>query len=139
LVELLELRFQAKEITLKTDWLAGVEVAGDAAQLTRLFSNLLENALQYTSPGGSVVLAMSSLERSVIVSVEDTGIGIAPEHLPFVFHRFWRADRARSRFFGGVGLGLAIAQVIAQHHSGEITVSSQLGTGSCFRVRLPKV
>lgn len=139
LVELLEPQFQAQEITLKTHWLAGVEVAGDAAQLTRLFSNLLENALQYTSPGGSVVLAMSSLERSVIVSVQDTGIGIAPEHLPFVFHRFWRADRARSRFFGGVGLGLAIAQVIAQHHSGEITVSSQLGIGSCFRVRLPKV
>jgi len=139
LVELLEPQIQAKEITLKTHWLTGVSVAGDASQLTRLFDNLLENALHYTLPGGTVVLSMSSLNRSVIVSVEDTGIGIAPEHLPKVFHRFWRTDKARSRREGGLGLGLAIAQAIAQRHSGEITVSSQVGIGSCFRVHLPTV
>jgi len=139
LVELLEPQFQAKEITLKSHWLAGVEVAGDAAQLTRLFSNLLENALQYTLPGGTVVLSMSRLEQSAIVSVEDTGIGIAPEHLPKVFHRFWRADKARVSREGGQGLGLAIAQTIAQSHGGEITVSSKVGAGSCFQVRLPVV
>ena len=139
LVELLEPQIQAKEITLKTHWLAGVSVAGDASQLTRLFSNLLENALHYTLPGGTVVLSMSSLNRSVIVSVEDTGIGIAPEHLPKVFHRFWRTDKARSRREGGLGLGLAIAQAIAQRHGGEITVSSQVGVGSCFQVHLPTV
>jgi len=137
LVELLEPQIQAKEITLKTHWLAGVSVAGDASQLTRLFDNLLENALHYTLPGGTVVLSMSSLNRSVIVSVEDTGIGIAPEHLPKVFHRFWRTDKARSRREGGLGLGLAIAQAIAQRHGGEITVTSQVGVGSCFRVHLP--
>lgn len=139
LVELMEPQIQAKEITLKFHWLAGVSVAGDAAQLTRLFSNLLENALQYTSPEGTVVLSMASFNRSVIVSVEDTGIGIAPEHLPFVFNRFWRTDKARSRREGGLGLGLAIAMAIAQHHGGEITVSSHVGVGSCFRVRLPTV
>lgn len=139
LVELLEPQIQAKEITFKTHWLADVTVAGDATQLTRLFSNLLENALQYTSPKGTVVLSMSNLERSVIVSVEDTGIGIAPEDLPKVFHRFWRADKARSRREGGLGLGLAIARAIAQRHGGEIALSSQAGVGSCFKVRLPTV
>lgn len=139
LVELLQPQIQAKDITLKTHWLTGVSVAGDAAKLTRLFSNLLENAIQYTSPGGTVVLSMSRFDRYVIVSVEDTGIGIAPEHLPKVFHRFWRADKARSRREGGQGLGLAIAMAIAQRHGGEITLSSQVGAGSCFRVRLPIV
>jgi len=139
LVELLEPQFDASEIALQTRWLTGVSVAGDAAQLTRLFSNLLENALYYTSPGGFLVLSMFSLNRSVIVSVEDTGIGIAPEHLPKVFQRFWRADQARSRREGGLGLGLAIAQAIAERHGGKITVSSHLGVGSCFRVRLPMV
>ncbi len=139
LVELLEPQLQAKDITLKTYWLPGILVAGNAAQLTRLFSNLLENALQYTSSGGTVVLSMSSKNRSVIVCVEDTGIGIASEDLLKVFHRFWRSDKARSRREGGLGLGLAIAQAIAQSHGGEITVSSSLGAGSCFRVVLPAV
>lgn len=139
LVELLEPSAIAKEITLKSHLLAGVSVLGDAAQLTRLFTNLMENALQYTLPGGTVELSMSSLDQAVLVSVEDTGIGIAPEHFPFVFDRFWRADKSRSRREGGLGLGLAIAQAIAQRHGGEITVSSQVGVGSCFRVRLPTV
>jgi signal transduction histidine kinase len=80
---------------------------------------------------------MKQSDRFVTVFVEDTGIGIAPEHLPFVFDRFWRADKARDRREGGTGLGLAIAQRLAQYHGGEIAVSSQLGIGSCFRVRLP--
>jgi signal transduction histidine kinase len=75
----------------------------------------------------------------VIVSIEDTGIGIAPERLKSVFQRFWRADRARSYRSGGQGLGLSIAQAIAQQHDGEITVNSKEGAGSCFRVRLPLV
>ena len=75
----------------------------------------------------------------MIVSVEDTGIGIAPEHISLVFNRFFRADKARNRRSEGLGLGLAIAQAIAQSHGGEIIVSSQLGVGSCFQVRLPVV
>jgi OmpR-family two-component system manganese-sensing sensor histidine kinase len=80
---------------------------------------------------------MKKLDRIVAIAISDTGIGIAPEDLQFVFDRFWRADRARSRRVGGTGLGLAIAQTITQQHRGEITVSSQLGVGSCFRVHLP--
>jgi OmpR-family two-component system manganese-sensing sensor histidine kinase len=82
---------------------------------------------------------MTKFDRGVTVSVEDTGIGIAPEDVRRVFDRFWRADKARSRREGGSGLGLAIAQAISRRHGGEITVTSQVGAGTCFRVRLPAV
>lgn len=139
LVERLNPQAQAKEIALKSDLLAEVSIIGNAAQLNRLFSNLLENALQYTLPGGSVVLSIATQNRLVVVSVKDTGIGVAPEHLSLIFQRFWRADTARSQRVGGLGLGLAIAQTIAQRHRGKVTVSSEIGVGSCFQVWLPTV
>lgn len=137
LVDFLSPQAQAKEITLKLDLSEEVFVKGDAAQLKRLFSNLLENALQYTPSGGTVTVSIASQDQFIVISVEDTGIGIVPEHIPLVFHRFWRADKARSHRTEGSGLGLAIAQAIAQRHAGEITVSSQVGVGSCFGVHLP--
>lgn len=137
LVEMLELQAEEKEIYLKSNLLVGMFVKGDAVKLMRLFANLLENALQYTPAGGTVTLTMKNVDKYVVVSVEDTGIGIAPEHLKSVFDRFWRADKARSRRQDGQGMGLAIAQAIAQFHGCEITVSSEVGVGSCFRVRLP--
>jgi len=136
-INLLEPQAQAKRIQVAWQLLNNLTITGNTDQLTRLFTNLLENALQYTPSGGSVAVSMVRLRRSVVVKVEDSGIGIAAERLPFVFQRFWRADRARSRRAGGLGLGLAIAQAIAQHHGGKITVSSQVGIGSCFRVHLP--
>lgn len=139
LVERLDPQAQAKEIALKSHLLAEVSIVGNAAQLTRLFSNLLENALQYTLPGGSVVLSTARRSRLVVVSVKDTGIGIAPEHLSLIFQRFWRADTARSQRVEGLGLGLAIAQTIAQRHRGKITVSSEVEVGSCFQVWIPTV
>jgi two-component system, OmpR family, manganese sensing sensor histidine kinase len=139
LITLLEPQAQSRKIALRSRLLPGITVLGDTSKLNRLFSNLLENALQYTPQEGSVLLTMGRVNRFVIVSVEDTGIGIAPERLKMVFQRFWRADRARSYRSGGQGLGLSIAQAIAQQHDGEITVSSKEGEGSCFRVRLPLV
>jgi len=139
LVDLYEPSALAKSITLQSHWLANVSVVGDAAQMTRLFSNLLENALQYTPSGGTIFLALAKHNRSAIVSVKDTGVGIAPEQQPFVFERFWRADKARASREGGTGLGLAIAMAIAQRHGGDITLTSQVGLGSCFQVRLPIV
>lgn len=130
---------QAKKITLKSDLPDGVLIKGDATSIRRLFSNLLENALQYTPDQGRVTISLVSLDRFVVISVEDTGVGIAPEHIPLIFNRFWRADQARSHREEGSGLGLAIAQAIAQYHGGEITVTSQVGVGSCFQVRLPVV
>ncbi|MEH2104408.1 MAG: ATP-binding protein [Nostoc sp.] len=106
-------------------------------QLKRLFSNLLQNALQYTSKGGTVIVSLVKLERLVAINVQDNGIGIAPEHLTLIFNRFWRADQARSQREGGLGLGLAIANAIARTHGGDIIVTSEVGVGSCFQVRLP--
>ncbi|ACK73370.1 histidine kinase [Gloeothece citriformis PCC 7424] len=137
LVDLLEPLAEDKEITLKYQVLANVAVMGEPAQLSRLFSNLLQNAIQYSLPQGKVSVCLAKQNRFCLVSVEDTGIGIAPEDIPFVFNRFWRADKARSRREGGTGLGLSIAMAIAQHHGGKITVTSELGVGSCFKVYLP--
>jgi two-component system, OmpR family, manganese sensing sensor histidine kinase len=139
LIALLEPQAQSRKITLKSHLTPGLIVLGDTSKLNRLFSNLLENALQYTPSDGTVALTLGRVNRFVIVSIEDTGMGIAPERLKLVFQRFWRADRARSYRSGGQGLGLSIAQAIAQQHDGEITVSSKEGVGSCFRVRLPLV
>ncbi len=137
LLTLLEPQAQSRKITFESVLIADVSVIGDEAKLTRLFSNLLENALQYTPVGGNVKVTMEKSVRSVFISFEDTGIGIAPNQVRAVFQRLWRTDRARSRRDGGVGLGLSIAKAIAQQHNGEIIVSSRVGVGSCFRVRLP--
>jgi len=139
LVDFFSPQAQVKGVSLKTDFAVGVLVEGDAARLRRLFSNLLENALHYTPSGGTVTISLFSLERFAVISVEDTGIGIAPEHIPLVFNRFWRADQARVYREEGSGLGLAIAQAIAQAHAGEIIVSSELEVGTCFQVCLPLV
>ena len=111
-----------------------VKVHGDALLLQRLFANLIENALNYTPSGGQVTLSLSQKEDWIWVTVQDTGIGIAPEHLPHVFDRLWRADQARTRWSGGSGLGLAIAKNIVEQHHGQMIVTSQVGVGSCFQV-----
>lgn len=136
LVELYQPQAQTKQITLQAHLAQYSFVLGDAAQLTRLFTNLIINALHYTLEGG-IEVKLSRTGQSVVVDVNDTGIGIAPEHLARVFDRFWRADQSRTHWDGGSGLGLAIAQSIAQTHGGTIAVSSQVGVGSCFTVRLP--
>lgn len=137
LLELFQSQAQEKGISLRLNLLAEVKVKGDKAQITRIFSNVIENALQYTPEGGKVTLSMKGDRDSVMVTIEDTGIGIAPDHLPLIFNRFWRADRARSRRAGGMGIGLAIAQALVQYHQGEISVTSQLFVGTSFQVRLP--
>lgn len=137
LVDTLQPQAQAKEITLEADLNDEIWVKGDAHQLQRLFGNLLENALQYTPEGGLIKVEMVKSDNFVVISIKDTGIGIAPENLPLIFNRFWRADKARSRRQGGSGLGLAIVQAITHTHGGEIYVTSKIGVGSCFRVKLP--
>ena len=137
LVQRYELQAAAKQIHLKSTVTKPVTVLGDAAQLTQLFDNLINNALHYTPSGGTIEVQSGQVEQTLVVTVRDTGIGIAPENLERVFDRFWRADQSRAHWAGGSGLGLAIAQAIAQAHSGSLTVSSQPGVGSCFTVRLP--
>ncbi len=137
LFDLLSPQAEVKKLILKLDLAAGLFVKGDPIQLKRLFSNLIENALQYTPSGGTVAISLVRLNKFVLVKIEDSGIGIAPEHIPLIFHRFWRADKARKYREEGSGLGLAIALAIAQCHAGAIALTSQVGVGSCFEVRLP--
>jgi heavy metal sensor kinase len=114
-------------------------VMGDENALRRVIDILLDNAFKYTPAPGKVTLSAEQTQGSVVVSVEDTGIGIAPEDQARIFERFYRVDKARSRELGGVGLGLAIAQWIVQLHKGSITVNSEAGKGSIFRVEIPAV
>lgn len=117
----------------------GLLVSGDSSGLRRMFVILLDNARKYTPPGGSVTIRarLSAGPSRVTVDVEDTGLGIAPEHVPHIFDRFYRADPARNRAGGGVGLGLALAKRIAEQHNAELTVESTFGQGSRFTATLP--
>jgi signal transduction histidine kinase len=114
-------------------------VMGDRTRLRQLFLNLVTNAIKYTPRDGSVEITLSKTGRTATFSVRDTGIGISAADLPHVFERFYRADRARSRTAerGGFGLGLAIAQWIAEAHGGTISVRSRFGRGSTFTVTIP--
>ena len=114
-----------------------VVVNGDHVRLKGLFSNILTNAIRYTPAEGSISLSMEQDGGEAVVRITDTGLGIPPEHLPHIFKRFYRVDKARSRAEGGSGLGLAICQQIAESHGGRIMVESQVGKGSTFSVFLP--
>ncbi len=113
-------------------------VLGDETQLTSMFSNLVENAVKYTPPGGRVEVIGESDEGEIVVRISDTGIGIPAENLARIFERFYRVDKARSKETGGTGLGLSIVRHVAENHGGHVTVESTLGEGSTFTVRLPE-
>jgi len=112
-------------------------ILGDGEQLYRMFSNLIANDIQYTAAGGTVTVILDYSEPHALTQVQDTGIGIAPEHQSRIFDRFYRVNQDRSRHSGGSGLGLPIARAIAQAHHGSLEVQSQLGKGSTFTVHLP--
>jgi heavy metal sensor kinase len=114
-------------------------VQGDPAALERLFLILFDNAVKYTPAGGQIDIRLHSKDGQAIAEVQDTGIGIPAEDLDHIFERFYQADPSRSRANGGSGLGLAIGRWIAEIHGGAITVESQPGDGSTFRVSLPLV
>ncbi len=117
---------------------AELRVLGDDAALRRVVNVLLDNAFKYTpAPGGTVTLSAEEKDGNAVISVRDSGIGIAEEDQPRIFERFYRVEKAHSRDFGGAGLGLAIAQCIVRQHRGRIWVESMLGSGSIFRVELP--
>jgi signal transduction histidine kinase len=137
LVDLYQPQAVVKHINFKSQLSEKLYVLGDANQLTRLFSNVIQNAMNYTPSKGTIEIMANRGNFHIVVNIQDTGVGIAPEDLEKIFERFWRADKSRSYNSDGFGLGLAIAQAIAQNHGGVITVTSQLGVGSCFTVRLP--
>jgi two-component system phosphate regulon sensor histidine kinase PhoR len=98
---------------------------------------LIDNAIKYSEPGGVAVVSVERMDGDVVISVEDHGAGIEKRHLPRLFERFYRTDRARSREQGGTGLGLAIVKHIALVHGGRVGVESVVGTGSVFTIHLP--
>lgn len=114
-----------------------VWVVADSHWLERLFLILIDNAVKYTPTGGEIVTSLSTRNDSAVVEVRDTGIGIAEADLPYIFERFYRADKSRTPDSGGIGLGLSIGRWIAEAHRGRIDVQSNAGQGSAFRVTLP--
>jgi heavy metal sensor kinase len=112
-------------------------VKGDEARLRELFMNLLDNAIRYTPAPGTVSVSLRREGQMAVVAITDTGIGIPAEDIPFIFERFYRVDKSRSRAEGGSGLGLAICKHIVEAHGGKIEAESQVGVGSTFSVRLP--
>jgi two-component system, OmpR family, sensor histidine kinase BaeS len=112
-------------------------IEADQHRIRQLLGNLITNAVRYTAAGGCVTLHAYAVGAHAVVDVRDTGCGIAADSLPYVFNRFWRADRARDRATGGSGLGLTIARRIAHDHDGELTVASQVGVGSTFTLTIP--
>jgi len=126
---------QAKGLSLSCDPQPGLILMGDSDSLIRLFVNLLDNAIKFTKCGGVTVTGRSEADM-LTVEIADTGPGIAPEHLAYIFDRFYRVETARSS--GGTGLGLAIARQIVQAHGGDITAASKMGEGTTIFVQLPK-
>jgi two-component system sensor histidine kinase SenX3 len=113
-------------------------VLGDETQLTSMFTNLVDNAVQYTPAGGRVEVTGGFEGSEIAIRVSDTGIGIPRASLPRIFERFYRVDKARSKETGGTGLGLSIVKHVAENHGGRVTVESALGEGSTFTVYLPR-
>jgi len=113
-------------------------VRGDETQLTSMFTNLVDNAVKYTPPGGRVEVTGGSEGPEIVIRVSDTGIGIPEAKLPRIFERFYRVDKARSKETGGTGLGLSIVRHITENHGGRVTVESTPGGGSHFTLYLPR-
>jgi signal transduction histidine kinase len=127
-------RDKALALSIRAD--DSCRINGDASMLQRMVANLLDNAIRYTARGGRVAVAVQPAPTGGIeLTVQDSGVGIAPEDLPRIFDRFFRCDPSRSQ--SGTGLGLSLAQAVAQAHGGAITVASEPGRGSTFRVVLP--
>jgi two-component system sensor histidine kinase BaeS len=132
-------QFEEKRITLTSAVPADLPmVQADLDRLIQVLINLLGNALRYTGAGGTVRISAQRMDDMVAFHIIDTGIGIAPEHLPQLFERFYRVDKARSRALGGSGIGLTIAKAIVEAHDGRIWADSAgLGHGATFSLCLP--
>jgi two-component system phosphate regulon sensor histidine kinase PhoR len=126
-----------KSITVDIQCDEQLETFVNAALLEQAVVNLVDNAINYSSPGQTVWVEAVRQEQKVVIRVRDQGCGISREHLSRIFERFYRVDKARSRKLGGTGLGLAIVKHIAQAHGGQVTVDSVIGEGSTFSIHLP--
>jgi len=137
-VRVCEPKAHAKDIRIAVDCPEGLVARINTALLEQAIINLIDNAIKYSEPGCPVGVEAGERDDEVTISVRDRGCGIEPEHLPRIFERFYRIDKARSRKLGGTGLGLAIVKHIVQAHGGTVTVESAPGRETTFSIHLPK-
>lgn len=135
---LLEAEAESRRLNLKVDLERAPEYCyADPKRLKQIILNLVNNAFRYTLEGGQVTVMAWQEENNFMFSVQDTGMGIAPEELDKIFERFYRTDRSRDRESGGSGLGLAITKALVEAHGGWIKVASRVNEGTVFTVMLP--
>jgi len=137
IVSILALEAEDKNVAIRTEGEWDGELYCDPARLKQVLVNLIGNAIRYVPEGGDVVVAYCATAGELRFRVTDNGPGIAPEHLPYVFKRFYRVEASRNRMSGGTGLGLAIAKEFIEAHGGSIRAESGLGEGTSFHVVLP--
>jgi len=137
-VTIVDNQAKAKSITLKVDIPQSLpRIRADETRFSQVMINLLDNAVKYSSEGGSATISAQVVENGLQVDISDTGIGISEADLPRIFERFYRVDKARSRELGGTGLGLSIVKHIVSAHGGQIRVKSEPGHGSTFSFIIP--
>lgn len=135
-IQLCQVKAQAKDVAVEVECPPELAARADAALLEQALVNLIDNAIKYSREGGRVLVEAAASQGGILLSVRDWGCGIAAEHLPRLFERFYRVDKARSRQLGGTGLGLAIVKHIVNAHGGRVTVQSAPGEGSVFSLHL---
>jgi two-component system phosphate regulon sensor histidine kinase PhoR len=136
-VEVCQMKASHKNIRIELNCGETLQAQINPPLLEQAIINLIDNAVKYSPPGQAIHLSAKSTDEGVVIQVRDHGCGIGREHLPRIFERFYRVDKARSRKLGGTGLGLAIVKHIAQAHGGRTSVESTLGEGSTFSIHLP--
>ena len=137
-IQLCQPKAEKQNIHINLDCEKDTTALLDPALIEQAVVNLLDNAIKFSEPGSTIHVKSHHQGNEMILSVQDQGIGIAQKHLPRLFERFYRVDKARSRSMGGTGLGLAIVKHIAQAHGGHLTVDSKLGEGSHFSIHIPQ-
>jgi len=136
--EVCGIKAEAKRITIEVECPDDLVAEIDPPLVEQAMVNLLDNAIKYSPEGTTVTVSVTQTTHETVIAVSDEGVGIAREHLPRLFERFYRVDKARSRDLGGTGLGLSIVKHIAQVHGGTVSVESVVGRGSTFRLHLPR-
>ncbi len=137
-VESQELAAKTKGITLDLKKVEPAKIKGEEILLERMVTNIIDNAIRYTSAKGRVEVTLENINGTILFSVQDNGIGIPEESRPLIFDRFYVVDKSRSKETGGLGLGLSIVKRVAESHGGTIDVKSEVNSGTTFRIRFPK-
>ncbi|SNS06790.1 Signal transduction histidine kinase [Anaerovirgula multivorans] len=138
IIESFRYSFQEKRIQLNADIQEKVQVYGDRDKIRQVLINIISNALKFTNPEGKVSVVLTADNNQIVITIEDTGIGLDEKDLPYIFERFYRSDLSRNRKTGGAGIGLAIAKNLIEAHGGKITAESKKNEGTKFTVLLPQ-